>query len=299
MTPSKSRGTQLGRGLSALLGNEAVEIPKTNASDGNGTAGQGFSLMPIEFLVQSPLQPRRVFAQDDIDALAKSIKERGILQPILVRPNPLNADEYEIIAGERRWRAAQIAQLHEVPVIIKELNDEEVLEVALIENIQRADLNALEEALGYRRLIEDFDHTQDSLATALGKSRSHIANTLRLLVLPDGVKKLLANGAISAGHARALIGAVNPKGVADEIVKRGLNVRQVERMVRAAKDEPQTSAPKSKEKDSDTLALERSLSDVLGLNVEIDFNGSGGKVSVKYKTLDQLDDIIRRLSDGE
>ena len=299
MTPSKSRGTQLGRGLSALLGNEAVEIPKTNASDGNGTAGQGFSLMPIEFLVQSPLQPRRVFAQDDIDALAKSIKERGILQPILVRSNPLNADEYEIIAGERRWRAAQIAQLHEVPVIIKELNDEEVLEVALIENIQRADLNALEEALGYRRLIDDFDHTQDSLATALGKSRSHIANTLRLLVLPDGVKKLLANGAISAGHARALIGAVNPKGVADEIVKRGLNVRQVERMVRAAKDEPQTSAPKSKEKDSNTLALERSLSDVLGLNVEIDFNGSGGKVSVKYKTLDQLDDIIRRLSDGE
>jgi ParB family chromosome partitioning protein len=299
MTPSKSRGTQLGRGLSALLGNEAVEIPKTNASDGNGAAGQGFSLMPIEFLVQSPLQPRRVFAQDDIDALAKSIKERGILQPILVRPNPLNADEYEIIAGERRWRAAQIAQLHEVPVIIKELNDEEVLEVALIENIQRADLNALEEALGYRRLIDDFDHTQDSLATALGKSRSHIANTLRLLVLPDGVKKLLANGAISAGHARALIGAVNPKGVADEIVKRGLNVRQVERMVRASKDEPQTSAPKSKEKDSDTLALERSLSDVLGLNVEIDFNGSGGKVSVKYKTLDQLDDIIRRLSDGE
>jgi ParB family chromosome partitioning protein len=299
MNPPKSRGTQLGRGLSALLGNEAVEIPHSRTPGGNDTEGRGFSLMPVEFLVQSPLQPRRVFNQDDIDALAESIKERGILQPILVRPNPLNADEYEIIAGERRWRAAQLAQLHEVPVIIKELNDEEVLEVALIENIQRADLNALEEAFGYRRLIDDFEHTQDSLATALGKSRSHIANTLRLLVLPDGVKKLLANGAISAGHARALIGAVNPKEVANEIVKRGLNVRQVERLVRASKDGLQKSAPKSKEKDSDTLALESSLSDVLGLNVEIDFNGSGGKLSVKYKTLEQLDDIIRRLSDGE
>jgi len=299
MNPPKSRGTQLGRGLSALLGNEAVEIPESNKNPGKSTEGKGFSLMPVEFLVQSPLQPRRVFAQEDIDALAKSIKERGVLQPILVRPSAVNADEYEIIAGERRWRAAQIVQLHEVPVIIKEMDDEEVLEVALIENIQRADLNALEEAFGYRKLIDDFDHTQDSLATVLGKSRSHIANTLRLLVLPDGVKTLLAEGKISAGHARALIGAVNPKLVADEIVKRGLNVRQVERLVKASKDEPQKPSLKSKEKDSDTLALERSLTDVLGLNVEIDFNGSGGQVSVKYKTLDQLDDIIRRLSGGE
>ncbi len=299
MNPPKSRGTQLGRGLSALLGNEAVEIPESNKISGRSTEGRGFSLMPVEFLVQSPLQPRRVFAQEDIDALAKSIKERGVLQPILVRPSAVNADEYEIIAGERRWRAAQIAQLHEVPVIIKEMGDEEVLEVALIENIQRADLNALEEAFGYRKLIDDFDHTQDSLATVLGKSRSHIANTLRLLVLPDGVKTLLAEGMISAGHARALIGAANPKTIADEIIKRGLNVRQVERLVKASKDEPQKPSPKSKEKDSDTLALERSLTDVLGLNVEIDFNGSGGQVSVKYKTLDQLDDIIRRLSGGE
>lgn len=298
MNPPKSRSTQLGRGLSALLGNEAVEIPKTTRGDGSNTVGSGYSLMPIEFLVQSPLQPRRIFAQDDIDALAKSIRERGILQPILVRPNPQNADQYEIIAGERRWRAAQAAQLHEVPVIIRELNDEEVLEVALIENIQRADLNALEEAFGYRKLIDDFNHTQDSLATVLGKSRSHIANTLRLLALPDGVRTLLADGAISAGHARALIGAVNPKEIADEIVKRGLNVRQVERLVKSTKYQPKGSKRKSKEKDPDTLALERSLTDVLGLNVEIDFDGSGGKVSVKYKTLDQLDDIIRRLSDA-
>lgn len=299
MNPSKSRGTQLGRGLSALLGNEAVEIPKSNKYLGKSTEDKGFSLMPVEFLVQSPLQPRRVFAQEDMDALAKSIKERGVLQPILVRPSAVNADEYEIIAGERRWRAAQIAQLHEVPVIIKGMDDEEVLEVALIENIQRADLNALEEAFGYRKLIDDFGHTQDSLATVLGKSRSHIANTLRLLVLPDAVKNLLAEGKISAGHARALIGAVNPKSVADEIVKRGLNVRQVERLVKASKDESQKPSLKSKEKDSDTLALERSLTDVLGLNVEIDFNGRSGQVSVKYKTLDQLDDIIRRLSGGE
>lgn len=299
MNPPKSRGSQLGRGLSALLGNEPVEIPKENSENGINTGNKGLSVMPVEFLVQSPLQPRTTFAQEEIDALAKSIKERGILQPILVRPSPANTDEYEIIAGERRWRAAQAAQLHEVPVIIRELNDEEVLEVALIENIQRADLNALEEALGYRRLIDDFDQTQDSLATVLGKSRSHIANTLRLLVLPDGVKKLLIEGAITAGHARALIGAVNSEELADEIVKKGLNVRQVEKLIKTSKTESQAKTLKTKEKDPDTLALERSLTEVLGLSVEIDFSGSGGRVVVQYKNLDQLDDIIRRLSEGD
>ena len=298
MSPPKARGTQLGRGLSALLGNETVNIPITKTNKGTDTANRGLTVMPVEFLVQSPLQPRTSFAQEEIDALAKSIRERGILQPILVRPSAANADEYEIIAGERRWRAAQAAQLHEVPIIIRELNDEEVLEVALIENIQRSDLNAIEEALGYRRLIDDFDHTQDSLATVLGKSRSHIANTLRLLVLPDGVKKLLAEGAISAGHARALIGAVNSKEIADEIVKKGLNVRQVEQLVKASKAESPATASRPKEKDPDTLALERSLTDVLGLRVEIDFSGNGGRIVVQYKNLDQLDDIIRRLSDG-
>ncbi len=299
MSPPKSRGPRLGRGLSALLGNETVEIPKEKTKTGINTEDKGFSVMPVEFLVQGPLQPRTNFAQEEIDALAKSIKERGILQPILVRPSPANADEYEIIAGERRWRAAQAAQLHEVPVIIRELNDEEVLEVALIENIQRADLNALEEALGYRRLIDDFDHTQDSLATVLGKSRSHIANRLRLLVLPDGVKKLLTEGTITAGHARALIGAVNSREIAAEIVKKGLNVRQVEQLIKTSKTDSQPKAPRKKEKDPDTLALERSLTDILGLNVEIDFSDSGGRVVVRYKNLDQLDDIIRRLSDGD
>ena len=297
MTQSKSRGNQLGRGLSALLGEGAAEVSTASLSSGKNTAESGFSLLPIEFLVPSPLQPRRVFAQEEIDSLSKSIKERGILQPILVRPNPDNDNQYEIIAGERRWRAAQVAQIHEVPVLIRGLNDEEVLEVALIENIQRADLNALEEALGYRRLIDSFNHTQDSLSSVIGKSRSHIANTLRLLSLPNLVKDLLNNGKISAGHARALIGVIGSEAIAGEIVKRGLNVRQVERLIKASKGQPYSKTDKAREKDPDTLSLERTLAGLLGLAVEIDFNGSGGKLVVKYNNLDQLDDIVRRLSE--
>ena len=297
MTQSKTRGNQLGRGLSALLGEGAAEVSTASLSSGKNTAESGFSLLPIEFLVPSPLQPRRVFAQEEIDSLSKSIKERGILQPILVRPNPDNDNEYEIIAGERRWRAAQLAQIHEVPVLIRGLNDEEVLEVALIENIQRADLNALEEALGYRRLIDSFNHTQDSLSSVIGKSRSHIANTLRLLSLPNLVKDLLNNGKISAGHARALIGVIGSEAIAGEIVKRGLNVRQVERLIKASKGQPYSKTDKAREKDPDTLSLERTLAGLLGLAVEIDFNGSGGKLVVKYNNLDQLDDIVRRLSE--
>jgi len=297
MTQSKTRGNQLGRGLSALLGEGAAEVSTASLSSGKNTAESGFSLLPIEFLVPSPLQPRRVFAEEEIDSLSKSIKERGILQPILVRPNPDNDNQYEIIAGERRWRAAQVAQIHEVPVLIRGLNDEEVLEVALIENIQRADLNALEEALGYRRLIDSFNHTQDSLSSVIGKSRSHIANTLRLLSLPNLVKDLLNNGKISAGHARALIGVIGSEAIAGEIVKRGLNVRQVERLIKASKGQPYSKTDKAREKDPDTLSLERTLAGLLGLAVEIDFNGSGGKLVVKYNNLDQLDDIVRRLSE--
>ncbi len=297
MTQSKSRGNQLGRGLSALLGEGAAEVSTASPSSGKNTAKSGFSLLPIEFIVPSPLQPRRVFAQEEIDSLSKSIKERGILQPILVRPNPDNDNEYEIIAGERRWRAAQVAQIHEVPVLIRGLNDEEVLEVALIENIQRADLNALEEALGYRRLIDSFNHTQDSLSSVIGKSRSHIANTLRLLSLPNLVKDLLNNGKISAGHARALIGVIGSEAIAGEIVKRGLNVRQVERLIKASKGRPYSKTDKAREKDPDTLSLERTLAGLLGLAVKIDFNGSGGKLVLKYNNLDQLDDIVRRLSE--
>lgn len=297
MIQPKSRGNQLGRGLSALLGEGGAEVSTASPQSGKNTADRGLPVLPIEFLVPSPLQPRRVFAQEEIESLAKSIKERGILQPILVRPKPGNDNEYEIIAGERRWRAAQVAQLHELPVIIRGFTDEEVLEVALIENIQRADLNALEEALGYRRLIDSFNHTQDSLSTVIGKSRSHIANTLRLLSLPDVVKNLLHGGKISAGHARALIGATAPEAIAGEIIKRGLNVRQVERLIKAEKGPPATKTHKFRKKDPDTLSLERTLAGLLGLAVTIDFNGSGGKLVVKYNTLDQLDDIIRRLSE--
>ena len=296
MTKSKSRVNQLGRGLSALLGEATPEVSAGSPSPGKNTAEGGFSLLPIEFLVPSPLQPRRVFAQEEIDSLAKSMKERGILQPILVRTKPDNENEYEIIAGERRWRAAQMAQIHEVPVIIRGLTDEEVLDVALIENIQRADLNALEEALGYRGLIDRFNHTQDSLSKVIGKSRSHIANTLRLLSLPNVVKDLLNDGKISAGHARALIGVLDAEGIADEIVKRGLNVRQVERLIKTSKGPPNLKPHNTQKKDPDTLSLEQTLAGLLGLAVEIDFNGSGGKLVVKYKNLDQLDEIIRRLS---
>jgi ParB family chromosome partitioning protein len=297
MTQSKSRVNQLGRGLSALLGEATPEVSAGSPSSGKNTAGGGFSLLPTEFLVPSPLQPRRVFAREDIDSLAKSMKERGILQPILVRTKPDNKNEYEIIAGERRWRAAQMAQIHEVPAIIRGLTDEEVLEVALIENIQRADLNALEEALGYRRLIDRYNHTQDSLSKVIGKSRSHIANTLRLLSLPDAVKDLLNDGKISAGHARSLIGVPDPEAIVDEIVKRGLNVRQVERLIKASKGPTYSKPRNTQKKDPDTLSLEQTLAGLLGLAVEIDFNGSGGKLVVKYKNLDQLDDIIRRLSE--
>jgi len=297
MRQSKSRVNQLGRGLSALLGEAAPEVSAGSPSSGKNTAEGGFSLLPIEFLSPSPLQPRRVFAQEEIDSLAKSMKERGILQPILVRTKSDNENQYEIIAGERRWRAAQMAQIHEVPVIIRGLTDEEVLEVALIENIQRADLNALEEGLGYRRLIDRFNHTQDSLSKVIGKSRSHIANTLRLLSLPETVKELLNDGKISAGHARALIGVQDPEAIADEIVKRALNVRQVERLIKASKGLPYSKPHKTQKKDPDTRSLEQTLAGLLGLAVEIDFNGSGGKLVVKYKNLDQLDDIIRRLSE--
>ena len=204
MTDQKPRGRQLGRGLSALLGEDAVKTPQTVSADHRGPS------LPVEFLAPSPYQPRRIFDEDDITELTASVRERGVLQPILVRPHPTRPDHYEIVAGERRWRAAQAAQLDEVPVIIHDLSDEGVLEIALVENIQRADLNPLEVASGYHRLIDEFDHTQESLAKVVGKSRSRVANTLRLLTLPDAVRRLMDQGKLSAGHARALIGADDP-----------------------------------------------------------------------------------------
>ncbi|MDA0651681.1 MAG: ParB/RepB/Spo0J family partition protein [Proteobacteria bacterium] len=291
MTDQKPQGRELGRGLSALLGDERVKKPETIPADQRGLS------LPVEFLAPSRYQPRRIFNQDDITELTASVRERGVLQPILVRPSPNKPGYYEIVAGERRWRAAQAAQLHEVPVIVRDLSDEGVLEIALVENIQRADLNPLEEASGYLRLIEEFDHTQESLSRVVGKSRSHVANTLRLLTLPESVQRLVDQGKLSAGHARALIGAEDPAGLAAKIAKSGLNVRQTEALVKREKSPRQSAVSTAPRHDPDTTALERTISDVLGLKVTIEFRGekAGGKVVVHYSNLDQLDEIIKRL----
>lgn len=291
MTDQKPTGRQLGRGLSALLGEDTGKIPQSAPQREAGTA-------PVEFLKPSPLQPRRVFAEEEIASLANSVREQGILQPILVRPDRERPGHFEIVAGERRWRAAQAAQLHEVPVIVRELDDESVLEIALVENVQRTDLNPLEEAHGYRRLIDDFGHTQDKLARVIGKSRSHIANTLRLLSLPESLHRHIQTGGLTAGHARALIGTDDPAGLADQVVEKGLNVRQTESLVKRRKSWAGPGFyPPHKEKDPDTSSLERTLSEILGLKVTIDFRGEdvGGHLSIRYRTLDQLDDVIRRL----
>ncbi len=287
MNESKARG-QLGRGLSALLGESAAAEAAAASTPGDSNEVLVGQLHP------SPFQPRRSFAEEEIAGLADSIRERGILQPILVRRDPGKADSYEIVAGERRWRAAQVARLHEVPVIIKDLNDDGVLEIALVENIQRQNLNPLEEAAGYRRLIDEFSHTQEGLAQTVGKSRSHIANILRLLNLPDKIKDMLEQGLLTAGHARALLNADDPVPLARKVIKRGLNVRQTEKLVQKAKI-PRTPQPKDVVRDPDTEALERGLTNLLGLKVTIAFDGKGGRMTIQYSTLDQLDDIIQRL----
>jgi ParB family transcriptional regulator, chromosome partitioning protein len=276
----------LGRGLSALFGEESEE----NAAHDRQRAGG--KTVPIGFLRAGRFQPRRRFDDDALRALADSIREQGVLQPLLVRRHPDAANTYEIIAGERRWRAAQPTQLHEVPVVVKELDDRAALEIALVENIQREDLTALEEAEGYRRLMEEFSHTQEALARAVGKSRSHVANMMRLLSLPDAVRQLVETGALSAGHARALLNVADPAGLAREIVRRGLNVRQAERLAKAGKAGRSKPAPA---KDADTAALERDLANLLGLKVNVTFAARGGALTIHYRTLDQLDDVLRRL----
>jgi ParB family chromosome partitioning protein len=282
---AKRRG--LGRGLSALLGEE----------DAPADAAQ--RAIRIDLLHPGRYQPRHQFDSSGIEALAQSIREKGVLQPLLVRRHPSLADEYEIIAGERRWRAAQLAQLHEVPVVLREIDDREALEIALVENLQRQDLSALEEAEAYQRLLDEFSHTQEAVAQAVGKSRSHVANTLRLLELPLPVKRLLDEGKLTAGHARALLGANDPVRLAEEVVRRGLNVRQVERLAKRSKTKPGVIRPSRLAfdgKDPDTRALERELSMVLGLIVSVDPAGTGGTVTIRYQTLEQLDDVLRRLS---
>jgi ParB family transcriptional regulator, chromosome partitioning protein len=278
---ARKRG--LGMGLSALLG---------AASDLVGA--EGVRIVPIEFLRPSALQPRRYFGEDELAALTDSIRAKGVMQPLLVRRVPDADEQYEIVAGERRWRAAQIAGCHELPVVVYALSDREALELALLENVQRQDLTPLEEADGYRRLIEEFGHTQEELARTLGKSRSHIANLIRLLGLPVPLRAMLESGQLSAGHARALLGARDPAPLARQVVARGLNVRQTEALVRHERQSPKLSTIKPR--DANTLAVERDLSGRLGLQVRLQPRGTGGTLSIAYRSLDQLDELIRRLT---
>jgi ParB family transcriptional regulator, chromosome partitioning protein len=284
--PGTARKRGLGMGLSALLGGDAelLQAPPLAASRS----------VPIEFLVPSPLQPRRRFAEDELDALAESIRARGVMQPLLVRRAVGEPQRFEIVAGERRWRAAQRAGVHELPVVLYALSDREALELALLENVQRQDLSPIEEAEGYRRLIDEFGHTQAELASALGKSRPHIANLLRLLALPPAVRSLLDAGALSAGHARALLAARDAAAMAKAVLDQGLNVRQTERLVQADKNPP-ARARRRPDKDADTRALERELSSRIGLQVTLKPAGNGGTLSIAYHSLDQLDELAARL----
>ena len=281
---------RLGRGLSALLGDEAEDYASLDRL-------RLSKMVPVEFLQPGKSQPRKRFDTESNAALTDSIREKGVLQPLLVRRHPKQANVYETVAGERRWRAAQQASLREVPVVIKELSDSEALEIALIENIQREDLTPIEEAAGYQRLIDEFKHTQEALAQAVGKSRSHIANLLRLLTLPESIREMVNDGVLSAGHARALITVDAPEALAKKIVRRGLNVRQTERLVRKAQNT--TTLPTTRaEKDPNTVALEENLTQLLGLKVLIETRGEGGALKISYKTLDQLDGILQRLTHG-
>jgi len=277
---------QLGRGLAALLGTPEIDPAVV---DQNYAAKP----VPIEFLHPGKYQPRRIIDDAHIDELANSIRDKGIIQPIIVRRHPDGSKAYEIIAGERRWRAAQVAQLHEVPIVVKDFDDMQTLEVALIENLQRQDLSPLEEAEGYQRLMDEFGHTQDVLAKGIAKSRSHVANMVRLLTLPDDVKTMIDAGQLSAGHARALIGAPELSDLARHIVAAGLNVRETEKLVKKGVPKKPTSAAKIK--DSDTIALERDLTNRLGLDVSITSTGQSGSLTLKYKSLDQLDEVLHRL----
>mgnify|MGYP001365656632 CR=1 FL=1 len=298
-TKEKAKTKGLGKGLSALLGSTDREY---STLDGEPALRPDRQL-PIEFLRPNPYQPRKLFDEEKARDLVESIKEKGILQPILVRAR--GEEDYEIIAGERRWRAAQAAGLHDVPVIIRDLSDGEALEIAIIENIQRHDLSPIEEAMGYQRLMDEFHHTQEQLGRIVGKSRSHIANILRLLSLPETVQDMLADGQLTMGHARALITAEHPEKLARRIIDEGLSVRQAEQIARQAKTastEPEkTVSPASApQRDADTVALEQELSAALGLKVGISFQeNKGGEVRIRYKTLEQLDDICARLSQNE
>ena len=285
----------LGRGLSALL--DEVEA----ASTPEGRRAAGVLDVAIELIRPNPEQPRKAFGQEELAELAGSIRERGVLQPILVRPMPGQEKTYQIIAGERRWRAAQLAGLRAIPALVRDLADQEVMEVALIENIQRADLNALEEARGYDAMAQRFQRSPDAIAKVVGKSRSHVANTLRLMRLPAAVKEHVEQGRLSAGHARALLEVGDAVSLAERVIRQGLSVRQTEALARTAKQAEGASSKSARTapaKDADTRSLEADLEEVLGLKVEIRHNGEAGEVRIAYASLEQLDDLCRRLSRG-
>jgi len=290
-TTKKSRG--LGRGLSALMSDVATdEAPQA-------APRRPDLVVPIEQVRANPDQPRRTFAEDALKELAASISEKGIIQPLIVRQSPADDDMYEIVAGERRWRAAQMAKLHEIPVLLRAYDDTEVLEIAIIENIQRADLNPVDEAAGYKQLMDRFGHTQDKLSSALGKSRSHIANLLRLLNLPTEVQTYLINGQLSAGHARALVGRDDAVALAREVIQRKLSVRETEKLAKKGPALKRRSVPGAPvPKDADTILIENELSATLGMKVTIDHpaDAEGGKMVIGYKSLEQLDDLLRALS---
>jgi ParB family chromosome partitioning protein len=292
--------TGLGRGLSALMADiEPARAPAAPEAEAP-TTQRGLRRVPIDRIAPNPDQPRRTFAEGALEELAASIREKGVIQPLIVRPDPARADGFQIVAGERRWRAAQRAQLHELPVIVREFDDTEVLEVAIIENIQRADLNALEEAQGYRQLIDRFGHTQDQLAQALGKSRSHIANMMRLLALPGDIQEMVRAGQLSAGHARALLTADDPVALARKAVSQGWSVRDVEKQAKSGATRTKPRARSATAKDADTVALEGDLSAAVGMPVSIDHDTASGegRVTIRYKDLAALDDLIRLLSAG-
>jgi ParB family chromosome partitioning protein len=294
MTEDQSK-RRLGRGLAALIGE--MDRPAVSREVAPGVVPPSAdSRVPIEFVLPNPKNPRRSFGDGDLTDLAQSIKEHGIVQPVLVRRT--GDGKFEIIAGERRWRAAQRAGLTEIPVLVRDVDDRTALELAIIENVQRADLNPVEEALGYQQLIDEHNYTQADLGNVIGKSRSHVANTLRLLKLPDVIRDLLVDGTLSAGHARTLVNAQDPAGLAKQIVDGGLSVRQAEVLAQQPEGDTRQSQKRPRqqaEKDPDTLALEKLLSDVTGLAVAISHKDRGGEVRIGYRTLDQLDDLCRRL----
>ena len=291
----KSERKALGRGLSALLGDTATEAAPTS----NAALDMAPRTVPIDLIDANPQQPRTSFRDGELNELAESLRRHGVIQPIILRPAPDSSGRYQIVAGERRWRAAQRAGLHEMPAVVRVLDDKQILELAIIENIQRVDLDPIEEARGYRQLVDSFGYTQAELSDVVGKSRSHVANMMRLLALPEQIARLVRDGKLSAGHARAMINAPDPVSIAEQAVARGLTVRQVEDLARKGPEARHVNANrKPKQKDADTRMLEGDLSAAIGMRVAIDHSpGGGGEMRIRYKDLDDLDRLCRKLSE--